>query len=127
MRTLPDLASEPSLSSPLREKPALSGVEGVGMRGILKGFLVLYSPHPNPLPLEREFSLLTVGSDASAWELCNLRLFYFNQFLIFAGKTADTGGKVVAIFGLFNFCAGRAKMNFQFAISRFAWGMLFQH
>jgi hypothetical protein len=29
------------------------------MRGILKGFLKLCSPHPNPLPLEREFSLLT--------------------------------------------------------------------
>jgi len=41
------------------------------MRGILKSFLKLCSPHPNPLPLEREFSLLTVGSDAGAWELCD--------------------------------------------------------
>jgi len=50
----------------LREKPALSGVEEVGMRGILKGFTCCVSPHPNPLPLEREFSLLTMGSDTEA-------------------------------------------------------------
>jgi hypothetical protein len=33
------------------------------MRRILRVFLFLIPPHPNPLPLEREFSLLTVGGD----------------------------------------------------------------